>query len=275
MANIKAADVAKLRNMTGAGMMDCKKALQESNGDFDAAIDILRKKGQKVASKRAEREATEGAAIATVSDDKKKGVVIVLNCETDFVAKNDDFVAFAKEIAGIAAKSDVDTLEALKASAYKDYTVEEEVTNKTGVIGEKIDLAQFAVVKAAYSVHYIHPGNKVATVVGFSKEIDKEAARNIAMQIAAMAPIAVDKESVPQDVIDKEIEIGKEQAIQEGKPEDLAEKIAKGRLNKFFAERTLVNQQFIKDSKITVKQYLQSVDKDVKVVDFKRIDLNN
>ncbi len=275
MAEIKAADVAKLRNITGAGMMDCKKALQESEGDFDTAIDILRKKGQKVANNRADRAATEGAVIAKTSDDKKKVAIIVLNCETDFVAKNEDFVQFAHEIAATAVSSDATDIDTLKAKAYKNYTIGDEVINKTGVIGEKVDISFVSVIDAAYTVAYIHPGNRVASIAGFSKVIDENAAKNIVMQIAAMAPVAVDKDNVPQSVIDKEIEIGKDLAIQEGKPEAMAEKIAIGRLNKFFAESTLINQQFIKDNKMTVKDYLHSVDKDVKVVDFKRYALGN
>lgn len=271
MAGIKAADVAKLRKMTGAGMMDCKKALTETEGDFDAAIDLLRKKGQKVAGKRADREASEGAVIAKLSDDNKKAVIITLNCETDFVAKNDDFVAFAKEIAELAATKTPESLEALNELPLGKTTVKDEVTNKTGVIGEKIELSYYELVEGEYAAAYIHPGNRLASVAAFNKEVDEQVAKDVVMQIAAMNPVSLDKDDVPQKEIDKEIQIGKEQAIQEGKPEELAEKIAKGKLNKFFKEKTLLNQQFIKDSKKTVSDYLKSeAGSDIKVLAFRR-----
>ena len=274
MADIKAADVAKLRKMTGAGMMDCKKALIEANGDFDAAVDILRKKGQKVAAKRADREATEGAVIAKVSDDGKFGAIVVLNCETDFVAKNEDFVKFANDIATIAINEKPADLDALKAAKYENYTVADEVTNQTGVIGEKIDLSFYAFVEGEKVVGYIHPGNKLASVVAFNKDANEQVAKDVAMQIAAMNPVSIDQNDVPQEVIDKELEIGKELAINEGKPAEMAEKIARGRLNKFFKENTLNNQIFVKDGKKTVKQYIQEADKDLVVVAFKRFTLN-
>jgi elongation factor Ts len=270
MAEIKAADVAKLRKITGAGMMDCKKALQESNGDYDAAMDILRKKGQKIANNRADRDATEGAVIAKVAGNNKKGVIIVVNCETDFVAKNDDFVAFANEVAEIGIVSSATTVEELKSQNYKGVTLESEIVNKVGVIGEKIDLSYFAVIEAEQVVGYIHPGNKLASLVGFNKEVDGTLAKDVAMQVAAMAPVGIDKDDVSQNIIDKEIEIGKEQAIQEGKPADLAEKISIGKLNKFFKDSTLLNQQFIKDNKATVGDILKQVDKSLTVISIKR-----
>lgn len=274
MANISASDVAKLRKMTGAGMMDCKKALTETDGDFDAAIDILRKKGQKIAGNRADRDASEGAVIALTSDDMKRAVVIALNCETDFVAKNEDFVNFAKNIAALAVQNKVNSLDELKNINYKGKTIADEIINQTGVIGEKIELSYFDKVEAELVSAYIHLGNKLATLVGFSKAFDSKLAKDVAMQIAAMNPIAVDQNGVPKDVIAKEIEIGKDQAIQEGKPADMAEKIAVGRLNKFYKESTLINQQFIKDSKQTVGDFLKGIDSEIKVTEFKRFSIN-
>jgi elongation factor Ts len=273
MANISATDVAKLRKMTGAGMMDCKNALTEADGNFDTAIDLLRKKGQKVAGNRADREATEGAVIAELSADKKTAVITVLNCETDFVAKNDDFVKFAKEIAAIATSPKVNSLDELKVAELNGKSIESEVINQTGVIGEKIDLSYFDKIQAAQVSGYIHIGNKLATIVGFSKNINETSAREIAMQIAAMNPVAVDEKDVPKDVIEKEIEIGKDQAIQEGKTVEMAEKIAVGKLQKFYKESTLLNQQFIKDNKITVKEFLKSVDTEITVTEFRRYSL--
>jgi elongation factor Ts len=275
MSQIKAADVAKLRNMTGAGMMDCKKALTETNGDFDAAVDLLRKKGQKVANKRADREASEGAVIANVTADNKTASMVVLNCETDFVAKNDDFVNFAKSILEIALDKKPASLDELKEQEINGKKISEEITNQIGVIGEKIDLSYFESLSAEYTVAYVHQGNKLAAIAGFNQaNVDNQVAKDIAMQIASMNPIAIDKDDVAKEVIDKEIEIGKEQAIQEGKPADLAEKIAMGRLNKFYKESTLLNQQFVKDNKLTIKQYLEQASKGLTVTAFKRFTLN-
>jgi len=269
---ITASDVNKLRQMTGAGMMDCKQALTEANGDFDAAIDILRKKGQKVAAKRADRDANEGLVIARTTADGTRGVLVCVNCETDFVAKNGDFTAMAEHIAGIALDKGASGIDSLKAMPYDSngLSIAEKLVEQTGVIGEKIDISACHEVKAAYVYAYNHPGNKVASIVGMNKAGHEGAAKDVAMQVAAMAPVAVNKESVPQSVIDKEIEIGKELAIQEGKPADMAEKIAVGRLNKFFKESTLLAQEYIKDNKLSVEQYLKTVDKDLTVTDFKR-----
>jgi elongation factor Ts len=269
---ITAADVNKLRQITGAGMMDCKKALTEANGDFDAAIDFLRKQGQKVAAKRADRDATEGLVIAKTTADGTKGVLVCTNCETDFVAKNADFAAMAERIATIALEKGLDSIDALKAAAYDSngLTVAEKLIEQTGVIGEKIDVSACHALSAPYVYAYNHPGNKVASLVGLSKAGHETVAKDVAMQVAAMGPIALDKASTPQSVIDKELEIGKELAIQEGKPADMAEKIAQGRLNKFFKESTLLAQEFIKDNKLSVDQYLKSVEKDLTVTDFKR-----
>ncbi len=269
---ITAADVNKLRQITGAGMMDCKQALTEANGDFDAAIDILRKKGQKVAAKRSDREAKEGLVIGKTNAAGTHGVMICLNCETDFVAKNADFGAVAEKIASIALEKGAKNVDELKAMPYDSngLTIAEKVIEQTGVIGEKIDVSVCEVVDAPFVYAYNHPGNKVVSVVGLNKAGFADAAKDVAMQIAAMAPIALTKETVPAEVIAKEIEIGKELAIQEGKPADMAEKIAQGRLNKFFKESTLLAQEFIKDNKLTVEQYLKAQDKDLTATGFKR-----
>ncbi len=278
MANITAADVNKLRKQTGAGMMDCKKALVEANGDFEAAIDILRKKGQKVAAKRADRDAAEGLVLAKTTDDGKRGVLVVVNCETDFVAKNDDFGKFANTILDLALSNSPGNLDELKSLSFEGngVTIADKITEQTGVIGEKIDLSAYESIASETVIAYNHPGNKLATIVGFNKDnsaLADDAGRQVAMQIAAMAPIAVDKDNVDQATIDREIEVGKEQAIQEGKPAEMAEKIAMGRLNKFFKETTLLNQQFVRDNKLTVKQFLEQNDKELTVTDFKRIQL--
>jgi elongation factor Ts len=269
---ISAADVNKLRQMTGAGMMDCKKALTEANGDFDAAIDVLRKQGQKVAAKRADRDATEGLVLAKTNADSTVGVLVCVNCETDFVAKNADFTAMAERMTAIALEKGINSVEALKGAAYDSngMTIAEKLIEQTGVIGEKIDVSACSEVKAPFVYAYNHPGNKVASLVGLNKAGFGSAAKDVAMQVAAMGPVALDKASTPQSVIDKELEIGKELAIQEGKPADMAEKIAQGRLNKFFKESTLLAQEFIKDNKMSVEQYLKSQDKDLTATDFKR-----
>ena len=268
---ITAAHVNKLRQMTGAGMMDCKKALTEANGDFDAAIDLLRKKGQKVAANRADRDATEGLVLAKVSADGRKGVLVSVNCETDFVAKNADFGSMAETILGVALANMVPDAEALKSLPYGNgLTIGEKLTEQTGVIGEKIDVNTCQTIEAEFVLAYNHPGNRVASLVGLNKPGHVTVAKDVAMQAAAMAPIALDKSSTPQSVIDKELEIGKELAIQEGKAPEMAEKIAQGRLNKFFKESTLLAQEFIKDNKLSVEQYVQKADKDLKVTGFKR-----
>ncbi|NOU61698.1 translation elongation factor Ts [Marinifilum caeruleilacunae] len=272
--SIKAADVAKLRKATGAGMMDCKKALTEAEGDFDAAVEIIRKKGMAIANKRADREATEGVVLARVSEDKKKGAIITLNCETDFVAKNDGFVEFAGKILDLALANMPADLEALKAIEMDGRTIADQVTEQTGVIGEKIDLSFFDKIEAEAAVAYIHAGNKLATLIGFNKDVEDQMGRDVAMQAAAMAPIAINEDAVPADVVAKELEIGKEKARLEGKPEQILDKIAQGRLGKFFKEVTLLNQDFVKDGKKTVKQYLTEADKDLTVVEMKRFTLN-
>jgi elongation factor Ts len=274
MADIKAADVAKLRKATGAGMMDCKKALVEANGDFDKAIEEIRKKGQAIANKRADREATEGVVLAKTTDDKKNGAVVVLNCETDFVAINEDFVNFATSILDKAIETKVNTLDELKAVELNGHKIGDLVAEKSGIIGEKIELGGFASVADEMVVPYIHPGNKLATLVAFNKVIDAQAGRDIAMQVAAMSPVSVDKENVPEEVIAKELEIGREQARLDGKPEAMLDKIAQGKLGKFFKENTLMNQMFVKDNKKTIKDYLKSVNPEIKITKFERFTLN-
>jgi elongation factor Ts len=276
MAEIKAADVAKLRKMTGAGMMDCKKALQEADGDFDKATEIIRKKGQAVANKRADREASEGVVLAKASGDGTKGFIIVLNCETDFVAKNDDFINFAESILDLALENQPANLDELNSLSLSGKTVSDAVTEQSGVIGEKLELSFYDKINAAQVTTYIHPGNKLASMIGLSQAVsDEQVGKDVAMQVAAMSPVAVDKENVPQDVQDKELEIGKEQARKEGKPEAILEKIAMGKLNKFFKENTLLNQDFVKENKKSVKQYLQEIDKELTVTGFVRFGLKN
>jgi elongation factor Ts len=275
MAVISAADVAKLRRVTLAGMMDCKKALEESEGNFDKAIEIIRKKGQAVANKRADKEASEGVVLSKTTANGKLGVMIVLNSETDFVAKNADFMALANKILDVALAKNPAKLEELKTLPMDGGKVGEKVVEYVGIIGEKLDVSYFEKIEAAHVQAYIHPGNRLATLVGFTKEgADAQVYKDIAMQIAAMNPVAVDKDFVPESVVAQEIEIGKEQARRDGKPEEMLEKIAQGKLAKFFKESTLLNQDFVKDNKMTIKQYLHSVNKDLTVTSFKRFTLN-
>jgi len=273
---ISAADVNKLRLQTGAGMMDCKKALTEANGDFEQAVDFLRKKGQKVAANRSDRDAKEGLVIAQVTSDNKTGVLVVVNSETDFVAKNEYFGNFVNTIVGVAIAKKPATVEELRALPYdaSGITIADKVTEQVGKIGEKIELSKYELVNASTVVAYNHPGNRLATIVGFNKDsVDSEVAKNIAMQVAAMAPVALDKGDVDSKVLEREIEIGKDQARQEGKPEEMLEKIAMGKLNKFYKENTLLNQEFVKDNKKTITQYLAESDKGLTVTGFKRIAL--
>ncbi len=277
---ISAKDVKKLRDMTGAGMMDCKKALTESEGDIDKAVELLRKKGQKVSAKRADRDAKEGVVIAKTSGNRNNGIILRLSCETDFVAKNEKFVEFANSIADIALKNLPDTNEELLALPYGEgLTVEEKITQQIGVNGEKHELTNYSkLVTAAGNgqvIPYIHMGHKAGVIVALNVEGPEivEPGKNVAMQVAAMRPIALDKDGVDATVIEKEIEIGKEQARQEGKPEAMLEKIAMGKLNKFYKERTLLNQQYVKDGKMTVQGYLTSIHKDLTITDFKHVEL--
>ena len=274
---ITAADVNKLRQQTGAGMMDCKNALVEANGDFEAAIDILRKKGQKIAANRGGNDAKEGVILAQATADGTAGVILTLNCETDFVAKNDGYVSLVQSLVDIALTNLPESVEALKALPYDSrLSVDEKITEQIGVIGEKLDLSGYAVVRAANVVAYNHPGNQLATLVGLTiaGEEVAEAGRQVAMQVAAMAPIAINKDGVDERTIEREIEIGKELAIQEGKPADMAEKIALGRLNKFFQENTLLSQAFVRDNKMSVEQFLNSTASGLTVSDFQRFSLS-
>ncbi len=275
MANITAAEVNKLRKSTGAGMMDCKKALVEAEGDFEKAIEILRKKGQKVAANRADRDSSEGAAIAKVSGDHKSGVIISLNCETDFVAKNEQFVALANNLAELALA--YDSKDAFMDADFGGMKVSEKLTEQTGVIGEKIEIGSFEKLDAPFVGSYIHAGNKIATLVGLSESVEgaETVAKDVAMQAAAMNPVALNEEGVSQDVIEKEIEIAKDQLRQEGKPEEMLDNIAKGKLKRFFKDNTLVNQDFIKDSKISVAQYVKNLKSDLQITGFQRVALTN
>lgn len=274
MTNITASDVNKLRQMTGAGMMDCKKALQEAEGDYEKAIDILRKKGQKVAAKRADRDANQGFVVSGTAPDKTYAAVVMVNCETDFVGKNEEFIRFANDVlaAGIAVRAkDVPSLLGLKIGPV---TIEEKLNEMLGKTGEKVQIAHYDVIEAPQTFAYNHHGNRLATVIGINKtgvgNID-EIGHEVAMQVAAMNPVAVDVKDVDQKTVEREIEIGKDQARQEGKPEEMLEKIALGKLNRFYKESTLLNQEFIRDSKKTVKQYLAEADKDLTVTGFKRL----
>ena len=274
MAKISATEVNKLRKSTGAGMMDCKKALEESSGNFELAIEILRKKGQKVAANRADRDSSEGVAIARVSSDKTMGIIISLNCETDFVAKNNTYIQLANKLADLALG--YSTKESFLSSKFDDkLTVNEKLIEQTGVIGEKIEIGSFKFLEANYVGSYIHAGNKIASIVGLSYKDDnaEKVSKNIAMQVAAMNPIALDEHGVSKDILDKEIEIAKDQLRQQGKPEAMLDNIVKGKIKRFLKDNTLVNQIFIKDNKINVSQYAFSINPKFSITGFERISL--
>ena len=274
--NITAADVNKLRKQTGAGMMDCKKALQEAEGDFEKAVEVLRLKGQKVAAKRSDREAGEGAILSGVNAAGNFGVLLALNCETDFVAKNEGFVATAQTLLDLAINEGITSKDDLLAKTFPgaSITVAEKIIEETGKIGERLDIGTFETVSAESVVSYIHPGNRLATLVGFSGAMPNDAGRDVAMQAAAMAPVALDESTIPQDLIEKELQIGKDLAIQEGKPAEMADKIAQGRLKKWFKESTLVNQAYIKDNKQTVADFINASAAGVKATAFSRAALD-
>jgi len=276
MGKITAADVNTLRKKTGAGMMDCKKALVEAEGDFEKAIEILRKKGQKVADKRADRNATEGVILAKISEDKTYAANIYISCETDFVAKNQDFINFATAICNLAVANRCMSADEVNALDFDGLTVAERIIEMLGKIGEKIELVEFKAINAAKTFAYIHPGNRLATIMGLNiadvADIDT-IGKEVNMQIAAMAPIAIDKDGIDQTTIEKEIEIGKDQARQEGKPEALLERIATGKLGKFFKDNTLLNQAFVRNNKMSVGQYLKNANKDLTVTEFHRLAL--
>lgn len=273
---ISAQDVNKLRQMTGAGMMDCKKALTEANGDFEKAIEILRKKGQKVSASRSDREAKEGSVFVKVSDDKKEAVLIALNCETDFVAKNEEFQSLGKMIADVAFANKPADKDALLSQKAGDLTLNDKIVELVGKIGEKIEVSEFVHMKGEAVVPYIHAGAKLGVLVslkGVNGKDVTDAGKDVGMQIAAMNPVAVDETSVDKTVIEKELEIAKAQILAEGKPENMVEKIAQGKLNKFFKDNTLLPQAFVKDNSKTVAQYLDSVSKGLTVAEFKRVSI--
>ena len=276
---ISASDVNKLRQQTGAGMMDCKKALTETNGDFEAAIDFLRKKGAKVAASRQDRESNEGVVIARTSADGKRGVIVELNCETDFVAKNAEFIAFANAIANEAVEQNPADLEALNKLSIdvenSRITIGDATIEKTGKIGEKIGVSKYEVIEGEKVVAYIHGNYRLGVLVALTANVAgvEEAGKDVAMQIAAMNPVAVDKDGVDATTVQRELEIAKEQIRAEGKPEEMVEKIAAGKLNKFYKDSTLLNQEFVKDSSKSVAQFLSSVDKGLTVTAFKRVAL--
>ncbi len=271
---ITAKEVNELRKMTGAGMMDCKKALTEADGDFDKAIDILRTKGQKVSASRADRAATEGVVFVKTNEDKSVGVLIALNCETDFVAKNDEFQALGNSILDIAFDNNPANVEALLAMPFDDITVGEKITELVGKIGEKLEISSYVRMTADVVVPYIHAGSKLGVMVGLANTNGTDvttAGKDVAMQIAAMRPVAVNKDSVDSATVEHELEIGREQARAEGKPEQIIEKIAQGKLNKYFQENTLLAQKFVKDNSITIEQYLDGVTKGLTVSEFERV----
>jgi len=272
--NITAADVNKLRQLTGAGMMDCKKALTEANGDFEEAVVILRKKGQKVSASRADREANEGVIIALTSADKTFGLIAEVTCETDFVAKNEDFGSLAQEIASIAMAKKITDKEALLREHMGGITIAEKLIEYTGKIGEKISLQSLSTISGEGVVSYVHSNNKLGVLVALNQGVNAEveaAGKDVAMQIAAMNPVAVDKDDVDPSVVEREIEIGKDQARQEGKPEAIVEKIALGKLNKFYQDNTLLNQAFVKDNSVNIAQMLDKVSKGLSVKAFRRV----
>ncbi|HEY9116853.1 MAG TPA: translation elongation factor Ts [Roseivirga sp.] len=271
---ITATDVNKLRQMTGAGMMDCKKALVEADGDFDKAIEILRKKGQKLSEKRADRETKEGSVFVRANADNSSAILISFTCETDFVAKNDDFQSLGNEIADAAIANNPADLDALKAISLGELTIQEKVTEYVGKIGEKLEVSHYEKISGEQVASYIHSNGKLGVLValtGTGGNDVSDAGKDVGMQIAAMNPVALNKNEVDPSIVEKEIEIGKEQARQEGKPENIIEKIALGKLNKFFQENTLLSQSFVKDPKQTVQQYLDSVNKGMTVTAFKRV----
>jgi len=274
MVEIKASDINRLRQQTGAGMMDCKKALTETNGDFDAAIDYLRKKGAKVSALRAGKEAKEGVVIALTNDTQNKGVILSVNCETDFVAKDEEFSNFAKEAVKIALDENISSIEQLLSMKLGDITVGEKIADLVGKIKEKIEVKKLVVTEGAFVVSYNHSNNKLGVQVAFNKpksDAIEAAGKDVAMQVAAMNPVAIDQHGVSQDIIDRELDVAREKAKAEGKPEQMIDKIAAGALNKFFKEQTLLSQEFVKDPKKTINDVLKSIDKDLTVVDFKRV----
>lgn len=276
MTTISASEVNKLRQMTGAGMMDCKNALVETNGDFEAAVDFLRKKGAKIAAKRADREATEGCVIALTNDARSAGVIVLVSCETDFVAKNENFVAMAKNIATVALENKPADVEALKALTIDGVSIADRLMEEVAKIGEKIDVTKYELVEGSNVVSYIHGANRMGVLVELSNaanDSNHTAGKDVAMQIAAMNPVAVNRDSVDAKTIERELEIGREQARAEGKPEAMIDRIATGKLEKFFKESTLLAQDFVKDGSLTIEKYLSGVEPSLTVSSFKRVQL--
>ncbi|MDL2309789.1 translation elongation factor Ts [Parabacteroides sp. OttesenSCG-928-B22] len=267
------ADISKLRKMSGAGMMDCKNALAESDGDFDKAMEIIRKKGQAVAAKRSDREAAEGCVLA--QDNGEFAAIVALKCETDFVAKGEEFIGLTQNILNVASDKMPASLEELAAAPLADgRAIQDHITDRIGVTGEKMELGFYEFVKGACTVSYIHPGNKLATIVAFNQTVDRQVARDVAMQVAAMNPVAITPAEVEQKIIDQEMEIARDKARQAGKPENLLDRIAEGAMQKFYKENTLLQQEFVKDNKMTIDQYLKQQNKELTVVAFKRVTLN-
>ncbi|MDL2241417.1 translation elongation factor Ts [Bacteroidales bacterium OttesenSCG-928-L03] len=267
------ADIQHLRKMTGAGMMDCKGALNEANGDYDKAIEIIRKKGQAVAAKREDRDAAEGCVLAATNGDF--AAIVAVKCETDFVAKGEDFIAMVKKILNAALESKPATIEELSELSIEGRKVNELITDRVAVTGEKMELGFYETIAAPSTVSYIHPGNKLATIVGFNQaNVENQVAKDIAMQVAAMNPVSVDADSVPASIIETERKIAREKAVEQGKPENILDRIADGAVTKFFKDSTLLAQDFIKDSKISVADYLKQQDKALSVTGFKRVNLN-
>lgn len=265
-------DITKLRKMTGAGMIDCKNALGEANGDFDKAVELIRKRGQAIVAKREDRDASEGCVLAAAKDGF--AAIVALKCETDFVATNADFVALTQTILDKAMEVRPADAEALLAIQVDGRSLSDLITDRSGVTGEKMELGGYVFLEAASTISYIHPGNRLATIVAFNKELEYQVARDVAMQVAAMNPIAVTREEFPAEVVEKEFEIAKDKARQEGKPEAMLDKIAQGRINKFYQENSLLEQAFVKENKISIKQYLESKDKELTATAFKRFTLN-
>ena len=274
--NISAKQVNELRQKTGSGMMDCKKALVESNGDFDKAIDILRKKGQKVSASRSDRKTSEGVVVYRLNDENSKGFILSFTCETDFVAKNEDFLKLANSIIDISCKNDANSIDQILSFELNGLSVEKSIIDLVGKIGEKIEISDYKVLSGEKIIPYIHAGNKLGVLVSLKNVSDLDyvnIGRDVAMQIASMNPIALDIDQVDKSIIEKEIEIGKEQAIKEGKPEQIVEKIAQGKLQKFFKENTLLNQQFVKDNSLTIKNHLSSFSSDLSIESFIRLSI--
>ena len=270
---ITATEVNDLRKSTGAGMMDCKKALVEANGNHEKAIEILRKKGQKVAANRAERESTEGVVLLKINEQKSEGVIVSLNCETDFVAKNKDFLNFASEILNVA--ENVNSMESLLNSKNGDLSISDKLIEQTGIIGEKIEIGNFKKLSGKHIGGYVHAGNKIAAMVALSdtNPVAEEVSKNVAMQVAAMNPLALNENSVDSSIVEKETEIIKEQLVKEGRPENIIDNIIVGKLKRFYKDNTLVRQSYIKDSKVSVEDYVKSIDKNLSITSFIRVSL--